>query len=164
MPSWVPKESSWLYFLGIIPKALPFFKQISNPFAVSRPSSIHLSKTKIFYPWAGKENFLHFPIFFLTLDGQKILDQCQYQLRTNPSPNPTTSNDKVRGGVGALLLRYWHRSQIFTWLWWWLPIGLSKCHSPPPTRVPLGATFTRSIRIPDRLLLLGWNTLLWIRV
>ena len=71
MPSWVPKESSWLYFLGIIPKALPFFKQISNPFAVSRPSSIHLSETKTFYPWAGKENFLCFPIFFHTLGWQK---------------------------------------------------------------------------------------------
>ena len=162
MPFWVPKESSWLY-LGIIPKALPFFKQISNPFAVSRPSSIHLSKTKIFYPWAGKENFLYFPIFLHSTDKNFWINvSINFALTLPLTQQP--SNDKVRGGVGALLLRYWHRSQIFTWLWWWLPIGLSKCHSPPPTRVPLGATFTRSIRIPDRLLLLGWNTLLWIRV
>ena len=36
--------------------------------------------------------------------------------------------------------------QLFTWLWWWLPLRLSKRQSPLPTSVLLRTTLTRTIK------------------
>ena len=37
--------------------------------------------------------------------------------------------------------------QLFTWLWWWLPLWLSKRQSPLPTTVVLRTTLTRTIKL-----------------
>ena len=37
--------------------------------------------------------------------------------------------------------------QPFTWLWWWLPLRLSKRQSPLPTTVLLRTTLTRTIKL-----------------
>ena len=37
--------------------------------------------------------------------------------------------------------------QPFTWLWWWLPLRLSKRQSPLPTTVFLRTTLTRTIKL-----------------
>ena len=43
---------------------------------------------------------------------------------------------------------YVNVSQVkITWLWWWLPLRLSKRQSPPPTTVLLRTTLTRTIKL-----------------
>ena len=37
--------------------------------------------------------------------------------------------------------------QLFTWIWGWLPLRLSKCQSPLPTTVLLRTTLTRTIKL-----------------
>ena len=51
--------------------------------------------------------------------------------------------------------------QPFTWLWWWLPLRLSKCQSPLPTTVLLRTILTRTIKLHYYMLPLGSNHLLY---
>ena len=44
-------------------------------------------------------------------------------------------------------LRTFDWQQLFTWLWWWLPLRLSKRQSPLPTTVHLWTTLTRTIKL-----------------
>ena len=48
----------------------------------------------------------------------------------------------------------------FTWLWWWLPLRLSKRQSPLPTTVLLRTTITRTIKLHYYMLPPGSNHLL----
>ena len=50
--------------------------------------------------------------------------------------------------------------QPFTWLWWWLPLRLSKRQSPLPTTVHLRTTLTQTIKLHYYMLPLGSNLLL----
>ena len=47
--------------------------------------------------------------------------------------------------------------QPFTWLWWWLPLRLSKRQSPLPTTVLLRTTPTRTIKLHCYMLPPGPN-------
>ena len=47
--------------------------------------------------------------------------------------------------------------QPFTWLWWWLPLRLSKRQSPLPTTVLLRTTLTRTIKLHYYMLPPGSN-------
>ena len=44
-------------------------------------------------------------------------------------------------------LRTFDWQHLFTWLWWWLPLRLSKRQSPLPTTVLLRTTLTRTIKL-----------------
>ena len=57
-------------------------------------------------------------------------------------------------------LRTFDWQQLFTWLWWWLPLRLSKRQSPLPTTVHLRTTLTRTIKLHYNMLSPGSNHLL----
>ena len=50
------------------------------------------------------------------------------------------------------------------WLWWWLPLWLSKCESPLPTTVLLRTTLTRTIKLHYYMLTSGSNHLLYNKI
>ena len=59
-------------------------------------------------------------------------------------------------------LRTFDWQQLFTWLWWWLPLTLWKRQSPLPTTVLLRTTLTWTIKPHYYMLPPGSNHLLYI--
>ena len=89
----------------------------------------------------------------ISLFNQPITSRLNRQMTNNITRSSTNQDNDQR------LITSTDDSQ-FTWLWWWLPLRLSRCQSMSPQTVLLRTTLTRTITIYRIMIwLLGLNRL-----